>query len=59
MERTLKDGRSVPELNEPKILIVYTRCPEKWKLLDMETGEEYTGHTTDGKNSWRKLNNDT
>jgi hypothetical protein len=56
MERTLKTGESVPELNEAKTLTVYTRCPEKWKLIDMETGEEYVGYSSDGKNSWRKLN---
>lgn len=56
--RKLKDGRSVPELEEPKTLTVYTRCPEKWKLIDLETGEEYVGYPSDGKNSWRKLNDD-
>lgn len=56
--RQLQNGLSVPELDEPKTLTVHTRCPEKWKLIDMETGEEYTGYSTEGKYSWRKLNDD-
>jgi hypothetical protein len=54
--RTLKDGTEVKELELPVTLTVYTRCPEKYKLVDMETGEEYIGHTTIGKNSWKKVN---
>lgn len=53
--RKLQDGQEVPELESAKILTVKTKCPEKWLLIDMETGERYTGHSTDGKNSWRKL----
>ena len=53
--RKLQDGREVLELNEPRILTVKTKCPEKWLLVDLETGERYTGFVTDGKNSWRKL----
>ena len=41
--RTLKDGTEVKELSEPVQLVVYTRCPEKYKLIDMETGQEYVG----------------
>jgi hypothetical protein len=54
-ERKLQDGSKVSELKEAKILTIKTRCPEKWLLIDLETGERYTGHVTDGKNSWRKL----
>jgi hypothetical protein len=52
--RKLLDGREVPELEEPKTLTVHTKCPEKWILIDTETGEVYNGHVTDGKNSWMK-----
>jgi len=45
----------VAELPAAVTLEVYTRCPEKYKLTDMETGEEYTGYSTEGKNNWRKL----
>lgn len=51
----LKDGRQVPELPEAKILTVKTKCPEKWLLIDLETGEKYTGRNTDGKLDWKKL----
>lgn len=54
--RKLINDEMVPELEEPKTLTVYTKCPEKWKLIDMETGEVYVGYSTDGKQSWRKIN---
>ena len=54
--RNLLNGESVVELDEPKILTVKTKCPEKWMLIDLETGERYTGFVSDGKNSWKKVN---
>lgn len=54
--RTLQDGTKVEELKEAKILKVKTKCPEKWLLIDLETGEKYRGHITDGKNDWSKIN---
>jgi hypothetical protein len=53
--RTLKDGSVVEELDTPITLEVYTKCPEKWLLVDLETGERYTGYTTEGKLHWKKL----
>jgi hypothetical protein len=53
--RKLLDGNEVPELDEPKILTVKTKCPEKWLLIDLETGERYTGYGTDGSQDWKKL----
>lgn len=53
--RKLQDGSEVVELEEPKILTIKTKCPEKWLLVDLETGEKYVGHITEGKNSWRKI----
>ena len=55
--RTLKDGEVVKELELPVTLTVYTRCPEKYKLVDMETGEEYIGYPTIGNSSWKKIKN--
>ena len=55
MLRTLLTGEEVISFADTKILTVKTKCPEKWKLVDMETGEEYIGRSTDGKNSWRKI----
>jgi hypothetical protein len=43
IKRKLQDGSSVEETEFPVILIVQTKCPEKWKLIDLETGEEYIG----------------
>ena len=31
------------ELQEPVALIIWTLCPEKWKIEDMETGQVYIG----------------
>lgn len=54
--RHLQNGTSVNELTEAKTLTVKTKCPEKWILIDQETGEVYQGYSTEGKNSWRKIN---
>jgi hypothetical protein len=53
--RKLKDGSLVEELAEAKVLTIKTKCPEKWMLVDLETGEQYIGHSTEGKNDWRKI----
>jgi len=47
MTRKLKNGTEVEELDTPVALEVYTKCPGKWKLIDMETGEEYIGQDPD------------
>lgn len=54
--RTLLDGRDVEELDKPITLKVYTKCPEKYMLIDMQTGERYIGYKTTGNNYWRKVN---
>jgi len=43
LNRKLLDGTTVPALDIPIELIVKTKCPGKYKLVDMETGLEYTG----------------
>jgi len=53
--RTLQNNQVVQELDKAVTLEVYTKCPAKYKLTDMETGEEYVGYATEGKNSWQKL----
>ena len=53
--RTLQTGKTVQELPEPVTLEVYTRCPEKWMLVDLETGQRYVGYSTEGKNDWCKV----
>jgi hypothetical protein len=57
MIRNLLNGTSAVELGESKTLTVKTKCPEKWLLIDQETGEVYRGFTTNGKNSWEKIDN--
>lgn len=54
--RKLLDGREVPELEGSKVLSVKTKCPEKWLLIDLETGERYTGYNTDGNLDWKRVN---
>jgi len=41
--RKLLNGEEVPETHTPIDLMVHTKAPGKWKLTDMETGEEYVG----------------
>jgi hypothetical protein len=41
--RNLLNGSEVPENNTPIDLVVHTKAPGKWKLIDMETGQEYVG----------------
>jgi hypothetical protein len=53
--RILKTGEQVTELDKPIILTVYTKCPEKYMLVDRETGECYTGCVAEGKNSWKRI----
>jgi len=53
--RRLQTGDEVVELDAPVKLEVYTKCPEKWLLIDLETGERYTGYTTQGKHNWKKV----
>jgi len=55
--RELQNGVQVYELEEPVELIVKTKAPMKWKLVDRETGEEYIGNMPkDGEYHWSKIN---
>ena len=40
-KRSLKNGSEVEELDKPVNLTILTKCPKKWKIIDMETGQEY------------------
>lgn len=42
-KRKLLNGNEIEELPNPVTLTVYTKCPEKWMLIDTETGERYVG----------------
>lgn len=55
--RKLQDGATAEELDENITLRVYTKCPGKYKLVDMETGEEYVGQDPRHNNyHWKKIN---
>jgi hypothetical protein len=43
MKRKLLDGSAVDSLESPVQLVIHTKAPQKWKIIDMETGEEYIG----------------
>ena len=53
--RTLQNGTKVQELRESITLTVKTKCPEKYMLVDLETGEKYIGYPTTGNSSWKKI----
>ncbi len=56
--RSLKDGTEVQELDHPLILEIKTKCPEKWVLIDSETGEKYQGTNSIEKyKQWKRLDN--
>lgn len=51
-KRTSKTGKTFKELDKPVTMTVKTKCPEKYILIDMETGQFYAG--TEDSN-WREL----
>lgn len=56
--RQLISGSKAEELEYPITLTVFTKCPEKWKLIDLETGEEYVGILPSNRNKhkhWKKI----
>lgn len=42
-KRILKDKSEVDSFDNPVDLVIHTKAPGKWKLVDLETGEEYLG----------------
>ena len=50
-ERTLQSGEKVEELDSSVQLIIKTKCPTKWIIEDLETGQKYraNGNTEIGK----------
>lgn len=42
-KRMLLDGSEVNDYDYPIDLILHTKAPGKWKLIDLETGQEYLG----------------
>jgi hypothetical protein len=48
----MRKQKKFKELNKPIDLTVYTKSPEKWILLDRETGESYRGNV---EGHWDRL----
>lgn len=42
-KRILINGSEIDSFDKPVDLVIHTKAPEKWKLTDLETGEEYLG----------------
>jgi hypothetical protein len=59
--RTLQDGSEVEEYEQNIVLQVVTKCPGKYRLIDMETGQEYIGQNPGSGEKvqhWKRINND-
>ena len=52
----MPEQKKFDKLEEPMQLIVKTRCPEKYLLVDRETGQVFVGSTM---GHWDKLENVT
>ena len=57
--RKLIDGREAQELDNPIKLLIETKCPSKWKIVDMETGQAYIGTDANKKfKYWQPVDDD-
>ena len=58
-DRKLVDGTWAQELDQPVELVIHTKCPSKWKIVDMETGEAYIGTKENKKlKYWEPVDNE-
>ena len=48
----MKKIKEFEEFDKPTDLVVHTKCPEKWLLIDRETGEIYQGSSA---GHWNRL----
>ena len=48
----MKKIKEFEEFDKPVDLVVHTKCPDKWLLIDRETGQIYKG-TFEG--NWDRL----
>ena len=59
-QRKLLYGEYAEELEEPHTLSVITKCPSKWVLQDLETGQSYRGtDNIEVGNQWREIIQET
>ena len=55
-KRKLVSGKEVPDLGRVVNLSILTKCPEKWKIVDMETGQEYVARgTLEIYKQWKRI----
>jgi len=48
----------VEDYQDPIDLTIHSKCPEKWLLIDLETGQMYRGmKEPDHYGKWRRLKN--
>ena len=40
----MRNKKDYDELESPVDLVIHTKCPEKWLLVDRETGQSYFGN---------------
>lgn len=58
--RILINGTKVEEFNHAVDLTIHTKCPEKWLLIDLETGQEYIGSKEPNLyGKWKRLKDST
>jgi hypothetical protein len=49
-------GSEVKELDKAVNLVIHTKAPEKWLLIDLETGQEYVGLSEpDQYGMWKRI----
>jgi hypothetical protein len=44
--RELMTGDAVPSLDHPEKITIHTHCPDKWRFLDLETGQSWMWNRT-------------
>lgn len=54
MSRSLLTGEWAQQLDSARDLIVHTRVPEKYMLIDLENGRVFRG-TLEGESYWEEL----
>lgn len=56
--RNLINGESVEDFDTSIDLTVHTKAPEKWLLIDLETGQMYRGLNIPNEwGKWKRLKN--
>ncbi len=57
--RKLIDGSEAEDFDEAVDLTIHTKCPSKWLLIDLETGQEYVGSPTPNLyGKWKRIKED-